>query len=222
MCTNFYLYWFRYKILFFDLSVSFSTLDLHCFAFIESLLIFQDFPGATTKSHDFPGLENEIIIFCYQTVKITVILFSLDHHLPWFFSISHSLNPSELPNSAYHFVYSICSTWTQFFWAQTQCFLCPPHQPVWLFLAWLSSDPPRSPRFLRLYFYFPGKYWLWIQAEIRKIHYIYYSFEKRLWLFTMVKNKSNCLTILWGMTKTLQPPTVSPLQVISLIDYRPP
>lgn len=69
MCTNFYLYWFRNKILFFDLSVSFSTLDLHCFAFIESLLIFQDFPGATTKSHDFPGLENEIIIFCYQTVK---------------------------------------------------------------------------------------------------------------------------------------------------------
>ena len=63
MCTNFYLKWFRNKILFSDLSVSFSTLDLHCFAFIESLSIFHEFPGATTKSHDFPGLENEIIIF---------------------------------------------------------------------------------------------------------------------------------------------------------------
>ena len=45
------------------MSVSFSTLDLHGFAFIESLLIFHDFLGATSKSHDFPGLENEIIIF---------------------------------------------------------------------------------------------------------------------------------------------------------------
>ena len=30
----------------------------------------------------------------------------------------------------------------------------------------------------------------------------------------------NCVN--FTLTKTLQPPTVSPLQVISLIDYRPP
>ena len=41
----------------------FQLIGSYCLSFLESILIFHDFPWATPKFQDFPGLENEIIKF---------------------------------------------------------------------------------------------------------------------------------------------------------------
>ena len=47
----------------FGLASWFFNFGSHCLSFIESILIFHDFPWPTPKFQDFPGLEIEIVKF---------------------------------------------------------------------------------------------------------------------------------------------------------------